>query len=289
MPSEGGDHGLFMVGSRLVRVQREGGRYALDPMLDLSRGRRSVPFVARAVAAVGVAVLAVVGLVGCGDGEAAPGLSVTRPPEESASATPSRTPAPTQTPRPSQTPSAEAMEAISGLSTFISDYGYPSDATFAHLRIPKLGVDAQVASRTVGLDGVMPDPEGPAEVLWYDMSAWDGMGGVPGGGGNAVFSGHVDYDWTVSYAGGVRYRGQGVFSQLHQLQVGDIIEVAYAGATLRYAVVSNQQLGAGSADWGSVWSSGGGDAVTLYTCGGTFDASTLEYSDRVVVRAERIE
>jgi len=28
----------------------------------------------------------------------------------------------------------------------------------------------------------MDVPEGPATVFWYDLSAWDGYGGVPGEG-----------------------------------------------------------------------------------------------------------
>lgn len=239
-----------------------------------------------------VVALAVAGLVlGCGGGgdNPTPTITITSPSTTvSAPAPTETTPRATSTPRPSQTASAEAVASLSKLTDFVDQYGYPADATFATIRIPKLGVDASVASRAVGGDGVMADPEGPAEVIWYDLSGWPGMGGVPGGGGNAIFSGHVDYNWTVGYAEGVHYRGSGVFRELHQLAVGDIIEVGYNGSTLRYAVVSNEQLGLG-ADWGRVWSNAGGDAVTLYTCGGDFDPSSLEYSDRVVVRAERIQ
>ena len=170
----------------------------------------------------------------------------------------------------------------------MADYGFPPDATFAQLRIPALGVDAAVASRFVGGDAKMPNPQGPADVVWYDLTAWPGMGGLPGAGGNAIFSGHVDYNAMVPYAG-VHYRGQGVFSRLSALGNGDIIEVDYNGQTLRYAVVSNQQVGAVGTDWGAIWSSAGPDAITLYTCGGEFDFNNLSYSDRVVVRAERIQ
>ena len=181
----------------------------------------------RALLLPALAIVAAVALVACGGGGDDPTPTETATATESTptpTPTTSRTPSPTATPRPSQTESADAVQAISGLKDFIDGYGYPSDATFAELRVPKLGVDAQVASRFVGGDGVMPNPEGPAEVIWYDMSLWQGMGGVPGGGGNAIFSGHVDYDYAVGYAG-VHYRGQGVFSQLGKLVEGDIIEV----------------------------------------------------------------
>ncbi len=203
------------------------------------------------------------------------------------SSTETRTPSATSTPRPDQTASAEAVQAITGLNDFVSDYGYPSDAAFARVRIPRLGVDARVSSRYVGGDGVMPNPAGPADIVWYDLAAWAGMGGAPGEGGNAIFSGHVDYNANVGYAG-VRYRGPGVFRELAALQMGDIIEVEYDGSKLRYAVVSNEQLGPES-DWGAKWSTGRADMITLYTCGGDFDVNSRSYSDRVVVQAERIQ
>jgi len=178
----------------------------------------------------------------------------------------------------------------SNLSDFIDEFGYPSDATFARLRIPRLSVDAAVAPRLVDASGVMSLPGGPADVVWYDLSAWAGMGGAPGEGRNAIFAGHVDYAAYVPYAD-ADYRGAGVFEALAQLVPGDIVEVEYGGDTLRYAVVWNQQLSASPdvTDWGAVWSDRVSvDSVTLYTCGGDFDPLTQTYNDRTVVRAERL-
>ncbi|MDA0302090.1 MAG: class F sortase [Chloroflexi bacterium] len=206
-----------------------------------------------------------------------------------ATATPRPTRTPTATPEPTET-ATEAVAAeptVTSLGALISEYGYPADASFARVRIPVLGVDARVASRYVGGDGVMPNPSGPADIVWYDLSAWSGMGGAPGGGGNAVFSGHVDYNARIGYAD-VRYRGPGVFRDLGRLSDGDIIEVDYNGGTLRYAVVWVRQLHASADDWAPIWRNSGVDSVTLYTCGGEFDTVARQYSDRVVVRAERI-
>lgn len=201
------------------------------------------------------------------------------------SATPSRTPSPSPTPTATEEPRGEVVQSLRDL---ISSHGYPSDATYARLRIPTLGVDAQVSERFVGTDGIMPNPVGPAHVVWYDLSAFRGMGGAPGGGGNAIFSGHVDYADNVSYAG-IYYRGKGVFAQLHLLSAGDVIEVDHNGQTYRYAVVWRQQLGAQDTAWGQIWSDDVSvDSITLYTCGGEFDFTSREYADRVVVRAERI-
>lgn len=185
---------------------------------------------------------------------------------------------------------SEAELPASELSDFIDEFGYPADATFAQLRIPVLGVDAAVAPRFVDETGEMPLPGGPADVAWYDLSAWPQMGGAPGEGRNAIFAAHVDYAAYVPYAD-ARYRGKGVFESLALLSPGDVIEVEYQGGTLRYAVVWNKQLSAapGATDWGAVWSDEVPvEAITLYTCGGDFDPVTQTYNERTVVRAERL-
>lgn len=195
----------------------------------------------------------------------------------------------TATPTPTATATSEPAEVITTVKDFVSRYGYPAGSDFAELRIPTIGVDTRVGARTVGRDAVMPAPAGPADVVWYDLDLWEGLGGTPGGGHNAVFSGHVDYADTVPFAHAA-YRGQAVFSQLHLLSQGDVIEVIYQGETLRYSVEWRQQLTAGDeTDWASIWSADTEeDAITLYTCGGSFDFTTREYEDRVIVRAHRI-
>ncbi len=168
----------------------------------------------------------------------------------------------------------------------LKQYGEPPDATFARLRIPSQGVNAPVAARKVGSDGAMASPEGPAEVVWYDLSTW-GMGGVPGGGGNAVFSAHVDYADPVPYAN-VRYQGVGVFFNVNKLSPGDIIEVDFRGQALRYAVESRRQFGEGD-DWDNILAGNGGrESITLITCSGDFDIQTRSYDARTVVRAVRL-
>ncbi|GMU39627.1 MAG: hypothetical protein AMXMBFR23_04930 [Chloroflexota bacterium] len=237
---------------------------------------------------VGGALVALTLLLGgCSGGNAAPPPTETPTPTETATATATvtRTPTTTPTPIPTEDPSAQTVE---GLSQFLDDFGYPSDANYARIRIPTLGVDSQVSAKFVGGDGVMVAPAGPADVVWYDMALWPGMGGAPGEGGNAIFSGHVNYAAYVPYAD-VNYRGNGVFAQLGLLGNGDIIEVDFRGETLRYGVVSVRDVAADGAGWAQVWSNADGiDSITLYTCGGEFDATTREYSHRIVVRAQRL-
>jgi LPXTG-site transpeptidase (sortase) family protein len=157
------------------------------------------------------------------------------------------------------------------------------------MKIPVIGVDAPVGRFAVGNDGVMPAPADPVEVAWYDLSAFSGLGGLPGGGGNAIFAGHVDEFAHIPYAAHSLFRGKAVFGSLALLSPGDVIEIDYQGRTLRYAVASKQQVHANGADWRSILSSHVAvDTITLYTCTGDFNWSTREYSDRLVIRAERI-
>jgi sortase (surface protein transpeptidase) len=174
------------------------------------------------------------------------------------------------------------------IKDLVAQYGEPPDATFARLVIPKLGIDAGVSPRTV-TGAVMPLPDGPENVAWYDMSQFPGLGGKPGSGHNAIFGAHVDFNNHIDYANR-HFIGPAIFYHLDQLVPGDVIEVVYQGKTLKYQVAWTKKFSAtGDTDWASIWSGDVKvDSITLFTCGGTFDYDTHEYSDRFVVRAERL-
>ncbi|MXZ47049.1 MAG: class F sortase [Chloroflexi bacterium] len=176
---------------------------------------------------------------------------------------------------------------VSDLDELHRRYGEAPDATLGRLRIPVLGVDAAVGRRYV--DAKMPNPTGPGDVVWYDFSEWDGLGGVPGGGGNAVFSGHVDYNLQIPWAE-AHYRGEGVFYALNLLSPGDVIEVEVGGKVMQYTVKWTRQVEANGPDnvWLPILSGDVSvDSITLITCGGEFDVATKTYRDRFIVRAER--
>lgn len=187
---------------------------------------------------------------------------------------------------PDREPTQSAETVLTTVEELVADYGEPPAATFARLRIPLLGVDAPVGASMV--QGQMVAPNNPVEVFWYDMSSYPGMGGIPGAGGNAIFSAHVDFAAQVPYAG-VRYRGLGVFGHLKLLSPGDVIEVDYDGQALRYQVTWSKQVDAVTGDWAAIWSDDvAGDSITLYTCAGNFDRASFSYDERVVIRAERL-
>ncbi len=257
---------------------------------------------------IGAIVAAAVLLSGGGSDSAAEVIVQRTPdptaePAETATAEPTAEPSVTAEPTAEVTPepTAEATaepgaEQLTDIRDLVARYGDPVDATTARLRIPAIGVDAAVGPRTVGEDGEMALPHGPADIVWYDMSLWLGLGGAPGGGGNAIFSGHVDYNARVSYAGElgfadrVPFRGGGVLFDLKQLSPGDIIEVDVQGETLRYVVAWRQRIAADDQPrWSEIWSDDVAvDSITLVTCGGDFNFTERSYVDRWVVRAERV-
>jgi sortase (surface protein transpeptidase) len=181
----------------------------------------------------------------------------------------------------------EGETVVRSLEELREQYGDPRDANYGRMRIPALGIDAPIGRRVVAADGQLADPSGPSDVVLYDFSGWRGYGGMPGGGGNAIFAGHVDRNAFLAYAG-VRYLGPGIFYQLRQLEEGDSIEVTAAGRTYRYHVIWVRETNAKLENWAAIMSSDvKPEAITLITCGGGFDDERGEYTHRTVVRALR--
>jgi hypothetical protein len=180
---------------------------------------------------------------------------------------------------------------VGSIDDLVDQFGHPPGYDFGELRIPAIGVAAPIGISVVdGAAGTeIGSPEGPATLFWYNFDAWEGLGGVPGEGGNAVFGGHVDISAYLPYAD-VTYHGPAVFRDLFLLVTGDRIVVDRNGVTLEYAVSWSEQINAGDSNrWGEIWSADvETDSITLYTCGGDFDWNSLSYADRYVVRATLI-
>jgi LPXTG-site transpeptidase (sortase) family protein len=169
---------------------------------------------------------------------------------------------PTVAPRPTATAKPTITPAPS-----------PVTAPPVRLLIPAIGVDAPVTVKGLRSGAVMDVPDGPEDVAWYNFTARPGMGG------NAVISGHLDYH---DY-------GAAVFWRLKELREGDIVEVRLAdGSVLRYRVSLKLSYDARMAPVSEIVGPTSKEVVTLITCGGTFDSGSRNYSDRLVVRAERI-
>ncbi len=197
------------------------------------------------------------------------------------------TPSPTPTPEPTATPTPEPVRyTYSGNSTYSGgssggSYSYNPGITSPTrtmagwtMVIPKISVNNAISTKVVPTSGVMPDPSGPWDIVWYDFANHPGTGGFPGEGGNAVFAGHVDY---------IRI-GKVVFGYIENLVPGDVITLYGPGVTLNYYVDAVFHIDP-YADATYLLRSDGTDRVTLITCGGVWLGS--HYSDRVVVQAHK--
>ena len=120
----------------------------------------------------------------------------------------------------------------------------------------------------------MPNPDTPDDVAYYDFSAWPGLGGAPGRGGNAVFSGHVDSGRAACKNGTVAPPCEAVFWELRNLSTGDEIQIRISGETFNYRVVTRENVSAVDGAWDQIVASTAEETLTIITCGGEFDRRT---------------
>jgi sortase (surface protein transpeptidase) len=193
-------------------------------------------------------------------------------------------------PSMSVTPLPEIASKLAPLKQFQQQHGDPPNVS-GRLRIPRIAVDAPITDKDAppSLDLSNVNPEGPADVVWYNVHT-PGFGGEPGKHHNALLAAHVDYNYPVRYAH-ADYRGPGAFLGVEKLEPNDAIEITLHGATKLYGVVWVKTMREHD-DWGSVFaseSSDGDGILTLLTCTGDFDPATQEYNARTVVRAKLFE
>jgi len=139
------------------------------------------------------------------------------------------------------------------------------------LIIPQLGIDSQWLPLGYLANGTtMDSPPGPADLGWYSFSD------KPGGPGNAVFAGHVD--WHTGAAA--------LFEHLDALSPGAEVDVSRDdGVLVTYRVISATWYDYRETNAAPIIAPTPIPTVTLITCGGTFDQATREYDKRLVVRA----
>ncbi len=141
------------------------------------------------------------------------------------------------------------------------------------LNIPAIDVNAPIIS--VGLEpgGIMASPDDADLIGWYEF------GPRPGEASNAILAGHVDWKGKT-----------GAFARLHELKIGDVIEVKSGPQTgYRYRVISAESYRSDSAPVAEIFGATTQPLLTLITCSGSYDIFRQEYQDRLIVRAQRID
>lgn len=136
------------------------------------------------------------------------------------------------------------------------------------LAIPGISVDAPVDWIETGADGVLDPPEDVSRVGWWSPGA------RPAGPGSTVLTAHVDS----------KVQGPGVFSNLRNVEMGSEVEVTTQGGSFRYVVTSMTEYDKAALPV-DLFSISGEQRLVLITCGGTYDSSTGNYEQNVVVTA----
>jgi sortase (surface protein transpeptidase) len=129
-------------------------------------------------------------------------------------------------------------------------------------------VDAVLESLHLDAAGALRPPKDYARPGWY------ADGTKPGAVGPAVIAGHVDST-----------RGPAVFFHLHELRVGDRVEVSRDGRWVAFQVVASGQYAKNAFPTAQVYGPTPDAQLRLLTCGGSFDQSRRSYVDNVVVFA----
>jgi Sortase domain len=237
----------------------------------ISSGQLPLPLIGGLAAIIVVGVILVIVALGGGGGDSTPTITADHGGLQTAQPTPQAT---IDLTRPTAQPTGHWTEV-------------GPDVKFV---VPKFGIDAPVTYRKVPPSGVMPNPEGPDDVAYYDFSGFENYGGAPGLGGNAIFAGHVDSGSKPCDNGTVPPPCEAVLWDLNNLNVGDTIEIQADGKTYTYEVKTNQPVSASLNDgtWDQIVSSTEEETLTIITCGGDFNRETHEYNNRQVVTASLV-
>jgi len=159
--------------------------------------------------------------------------------------------------------------------SIVKNINEPATATTSpfvpiRLKIPVIGVDAEVESVGQRQDGAMATPTDFADVAWY------APGGRPGGTGNAVFAGHVNNALTTA----------GVFAHLKQVNLGDYVTVSDKdGYTIVYKITAIDQYPADEAPAASIFATEGPSQLVLITCDGDWVPTEKTFDKRLVITA----
>jgi LPXTG-site transpeptidase (sortase) family protein len=171
-------------------------------------------------------------------------------------------------------PTAQPESFFGATSTRIDATVLPTAETAGiptRVRIPALNIDAPVDVVALDFANRVEVPEDVQRTGWYRFAA-NPMTGQ----GSTVIVGHRD---------GVR-QGAGAFFDLDKAAIGDRVTVITEdGSPLRYRIVARESFDKGNVPFAELFAVTGSPRLTLITCGGPFDATTLGYTDNVVVTA----
>lgn len=140
------------------------------------------------------------------------------------------------------------------------------------LKIPVINVNAAIEYVGLTPQGAVDVPKKSSNVAWFDLGA------RPGNNGSAIITGHINWYTDAS----------GVFANLHKLKPGDKITVQDNQGLLVSFVVRESRVYDAAADVIEVFNSNDGKAhLNLITCDGLWNKLSQQYSQRLVVFADK--
>lgn len=146
------------------------------------------------------------------------------------------------------------------------------DAYPVRVRIPEIGVDADVVDLGLNPDGTLEVPED------FDQTGWYTGRSVPGNVGPSIVVGHVD-SWS----------GPAVFYRLRDLEAGHTIEIHRSdGFVAVFRVSETALVDKDEFPTDQVYGDTAEPTLRLITCGGDFDQSVRSYQGNLIVYAEHI-
>jgi sortase (surface protein transpeptidase) len=146
------------------------------------------------------------------------------------------------------------------------------DAYPVRVRIPEIGVDADVVDLGLNPDGTLEVPED------FDQTGWYTGRSVPGNVGPSVVVGHVD---STS--------GPAVFFRLRDLEAGHTVEIHRSdGFVAVFRVSETALVDKDEFPTDRVYGPTAEPTLRLITCGGDFDRSVRSYQGNLIVYAEHI-
>ncbi|HTK04946.1 MAG TPA: class F sortase [Candidatus Eisenbacteria bacterium] len=140
------------------------------------------------------------------------------------------------------------------------------------IEIPSIAVDAAIEHVATAADGSMDVPKDPLDTGWYSL------GTRPGDPGSAAIAGHVDWKQGAT----------GVFAALRKVKTGDAIRVLDdRGSVISFTVREVRKYDPAADATDVFTSSDGRSHLALITCAGKWNARAKQYSERLVVFADK--
>lgn len=142
------------------------------------------------------------------------------------------------------------------------------------IKIPGIHVDSAVEYVGLTPQGAVGVPKDPLNAAWYDL------GPLPGDEGSSVITGHVNW----------YYGAKGVFENLNKVRPGDKIEVQNdKGEVISFVVREIRDFDPEAVATDVFISDDGKAHLNIITCEGTWDSGAKQYTQRLVVFADREE